>query len=223
MSGCLKVSGVADWYRVTNCWFLNVRQAPDPGSPPARAAVPRGTRLDPTGVDPVVLSDGSVWVQVTAPDGSVGWVNKRFVEIVSNHGDVLSAPELYEVVRRHSAGPGLDHIVVAAALTESSGNRFARGDLGADGIWHSYGLWQLHDGQGIGGNMSAEDRCDPDKACDRILPVFRSNYSRFKGDQLTGEELAVHTYLATERPRGWTDPHGAAATRFRECWQDLSD
>lgn len=124
----------------------------------------------------------------------------------------LNTAQLYELVRRHHAEPFLDRIMVAAALTESGGETTAEGDHG-----HSCGLWQLHD-QGLGVGMSKADRFDPDKSCERILPEFRRVFRRWQTAGRTGEDLAVRTYLWTERPFDFQNLDSAAARRFREQW-----
>lgn len=123
----------------------------------------------------------------------------------------LTNDQLYELVRRHGATPGLDRTMVAGALTESGGDADAEGDGG-----HSYGLWQLHD-QGRGAGMSREERCDPDLACTRMLPFYREAWARAAG-AATERLRATGAYLDAERPAGWTDLGSPAAARFRGRW-----
>ena len=62
---------------------------------------------------------------------------------------VLSLNELRAVMERNGATGFLTKVMVAGALTESSGNTDAVGDGG-----HSIGIFQLHD-QGLGHGMTA--------------------------------------------------------------------
>src|SRR5690242_6843469 len=113
---------------------------------------------------------------------------------------VLTIADLLTLVRAHDAPPPVDAIMVAGALTESGGNTDAEGDNG-----HSFGLWQLHD-QGLGSGMSPADRRDPDLACNRILPEYVAAYHQWLG-QVSGDDLAAHTYLWAERPFQFNVPN----------------
>jgi LysM domain/Lysozyme like domain len=128
---------------------------------------------------------------------------------------VLSVPQLFKLVQKHGAEPGLDKIMVAAALAESGGNTNAIGDNG-----HSAGLWQMHD-RGLGFGMTVADRCNPDIACDRMLPEFQRAFGGGQAEGLDGDDLAVHTYMFTERPFGFPDPTSGAGQRFLARYQSI--
>jgi hypothetical protein len=106
---------------------------------------------------------------------------------------------------------------VTAALIESGGDPGCIGDQG-----HAAGLWQLHDA-GLGSGMTVASRCDPDVACATMLPEFRKVFMRHASAGLQGPELAVRTYLDTERPFQFNAPGSAAEQKFRAAWATVPD
>jgi LysM repeat protein len=203
-------------YRVDSDIGVNVRGAP--GTAAARlGGLPNGAVVVAQGGGPTP-ADGYTWIQVCAEqDGLCGWVAREFLiaddgVIHNGHGpwpNVLSVPQLYQLVRSHGAEPGLDRIMVAATLTESGGNSKAIGDGG-----HSAGLWQMHD-RGLGAGMTIAERCDPDIACASMLPEFRRNYVALIRQDRAGEDLAEETYLRTERPASPEEAGPAFLRRWR--------
>lgn len=129
----------------------------------------------------------------------------------------FNAQSLYALVRRHGAPPLLDKIMVTAALVESGGDPGAIGDQG-----HAAGLWQMHDA-GLGAGMTVAARCDPDIACATMLVEFRKVFIRHVSAGLQGIELAVRTYLDTERPFQFNLPGNAAELKFRAAWPTVPD
>lgn len=121
----------------------------------------------------------------------------------------LSKAQMYELVRRHGAEPGLDRALLAGAWGESKWDTEAVGDSG-----HSYGLWQMYD-QGQGAGMTPAERMDPDIACDHMLPVYRAQWEKYQAEGWDGIELATRVALGAERPFGWMDPDGPAAQGYR--------
>ncbi len=133
---------------------------------------------------------------------------------------VLSVAELYDLVRRHGAKPGVDRCMVAGALQESGGDTDAKGDWEGSHA-HSIGLWQLND-QGLGAGMTIAARADPDVACDVMLPEFTRWQDYWASLGLTGEDLGARTYLWAERPFAYDVPGSAADRGLRRRWQEAS-
>jgi hypothetical protein len=173
--------------------------------------------------DQRVQATGYEWLHVRAGNQD-GWVASQYLLRVEAavSPQVLSPTELYDLVRRHGARPSLDRIMVAAALLESGGDTHARGDNGK-----SYGLWQLHqDGSGRG--MSIEERCDPNLACDRMMPEFNHWFDEWSAEGRQATDLAVRTYLCAERPFQYRNPDGsinvdgAAGSAYLSRWSSLT-
>ncbi len=199
-------------YRVDSDVGIKVRAAPALTAA-EKGRLPSGAIVLASG-EPPHAQDGYTWLSIHAESyGLQGFVAMEFLAPTKSGRwpDVFSAAQLYELVRLHGAEPFLDSVMVAAALLESSANTRAIGDGG-----HAAGLWQLNDG-GAGRGMSIADRCDPDIACDQMLPEFRSAYAARLRTGVTGEELAVQTYLHAERPADWD----AAGAGYRKKWQTL--
>lgn len=131
---------------------------------------------------------------------------------------ILTAAELFALVQRHGASPGLDRVMVASALTESGGNTMAMGDGG-----RSRGLWQINDIH----RLRAEDRHDPDYAASWMLEnMFRPAAAEAERRGYQGEDLAAAIHMAAEKPvgwGGWGNPGiwSPAALRFRANWRSL--
>ncbi|MFN0070107.1 MAG: NlpC/P60 family protein [Chloroflexota bacterium] len=166
--------------------------------------------------------DEHTWIPVVLGEIS-GWVAADLLEpagtIVPGTDPVpqgaLSVVELYSLVRSRGANPGVDRVMVAAALTESSGSPAMVGDQG-----HSIGLWQMHD-QGLGAGMSVAERADPQTACAAMLPHFAQVYATWSARGLVDEDLATQTYLWTERPFQYNVPGNDAEVVFRKHWRSV--
>jgi hypothetical protein len=128
---------------------------------------------------------------------------------------VLSLNELRAVMERNGATGFLTKVMVAGALTESSGNTDAVGDGG-----HSIGIFQLHD-QGLGHGMTAAQRRDPDLSTRRMLEPYRNGLVAADLKSFDGEDRATKAYLEAERPFDFTNLLGTAATAFRGRWRSL--
>jgi cell wall-associated NlpC family hydrolase len=133
----------------------------------------------------------------------------------------LTVAELYALVRRHGAGPGVDRCMVAGALAESEGDPTREGDWEGDHP-HSIGLWQLHD-QGLGAGLSVAERADPDRACAVILAAYVQWHDYWAAQGLEGEDLAARAYLWAERPADYNVPGSAADRRIRQKWHEANE
>jgi len=205
----------AGQFRVTGVGSdgLNVRSAPGL-SAAVIANLAEGTLVD--GQDGTVPADHHDWRHITSPLD--GFCADEFLTPDDGHHDgptrhgILSVAELFELVRGQGAEPGVDRIMVAAALAESGGDTDAEGDVEA-GFAHAIGLWQMHD-HGLGTGLTRAQRSDPDFACEQMLPHFRAAHRDGLDAGFSGRLLAVRTYVFTERPEGFPSLQSAAAGRF---------
>jgi murein DD-endopeptidase MepM/ murein hydrolase activator NlpD len=123
---------------------------------------------------------------------------------------------IVQIAMDAGASPDLAAIMAASALVESSGRPDAVGDGGA-----SVGLWQLHE-RGAGAGMSREERMNPDRAAQRMVPEFQRAYAAAQARGLQGVELGVATHLGAERPKDQA-PNGVPATSFRQRYPRVAE
>lgn len=121
---------------------------------------------------------------------------------------------VYDLVCRHGARPGADLCACAAADAESERNPDV--PPGDGGI--SWGLWQLEQGVGLGGDHTADELRDPDVAADIMVPLFNATYQDGLKAGHTGEALVRYCCMYTERPFGFPDLHSPAADRYAAAW-----